>query len=41
MLGIDDAFLFSLAITLVAIVLVLLIPMRPQAKGKEKPVAME
>jgi len=40
-LGIDDAFLFSLAMTLVAIVLVLLIPMRPQPKGKEKPVAME
>jgi len=41
MLAIDDAFLFSLAITIAAIVLVLLIPLRPPPKGTEKPVLME
>ena len=41
MLAIDDAFLFTLAITIAAIVLVLLIPIRPQPKGTAKPVAME
>jgi MFS family permease len=41
MLAIDDTFLFTLAITVAAIVLVLLIPIRPQPKGKEKPVTME
>ncbi len=41
MLAIDDAFLFSLAITVAAIVLVLLIPLRPQPKGTEKPALME
>ena len=41
MLGINDAFLFSLAITVAAIVLVLLIPLRPQPKGAAKPVITE
>ncbi len=41
MLGMDDAFRFSLAITLVAIVMVLLISMRPQPKGTVRPVVME
>jgi hypothetical protein len=41
MLAIDDAFLFSLAITIAAIVLVLLIPLRPQPKGAAKPVITE
>ncbi len=41
MLAIDDAFLFTLLITIAAIVLVLLIPIRPQPKGTAKPVAME
>jgi hypothetical protein len=40
-LAMDDAFLFSLAITLVAIVLVFLIPMRPRPKGTAKPALME
>ena len=35
MLGMDDAFLFSMALTLVAVVMVLLIPMRPQPKGRQ------
>ncbi len=41
MLAIDDAFVFTLAITVAAIVLVLLIPIRPQPKGKAKPALME
>ncbi len=41
MLAIDDAFLFTLLIAIAAIVLVLLIPLRPQPKGTEKPVITE
>ena len=41
MLGIDDAFVFTLVITVAAIVLVLLIPLRPQPTEKAKPVLME
>ncbi len=41
LLAMDDAFLFSLAITLMAIVLVFLIPMRPQPKGAAKAVVTE
>ncbi len=41
MLGINDAFLFTLAITIVALVLVLLIPIRPRPKGTAKPGGME
>ncbi len=41
MLAIDDTFLFTLAITVAAIVLVFLIPIPPQPKGTAKPVLME
>jgi len=41
MLAIDDAFVFTLAITIVALVLVLLIPIRPQPKRTAKPEVME
>ena len=41
MLAIDDSFLFTLVITIAAIVLVLLIPLRPQPTGTGKPVLME
>ncbi len=41
MLAIDDSFLFTLAITVAAIVLVFLIPIPPQPKGTAKPTLME
>jgi EmrB/QacA subfamily drug resistance transporter len=41
MLAMDDAFFFTLAITVAAMVLVLLIPIHPQPKGKAKPALTE
>ena len=41
MLAINDAFLLSMAATIMAMVMVFLIPLRPRPKGTAKPVLME